>query len=123
MMKRVIEVSLINNSGLVLNINDTKLKHGRYTEEPNKLIEPGQSLTFKATKQTGAAYGVTGSFNIAAEGGGLYVFDFNNPYSGDNHASLVYNDTVNLSSHIEYNSKGQPMKITGDIPAMNFSKN
>ncbi|MGN2755617.1 aegerolysin family protein [Aliivibrio fischeri] len=109
--------SISNDTNSTLFLKEAKLKHGKWREngQPDKQVLVDDTATFNAGKQTGASYGVTGQIEYSAENTAKYTLTFNNPYSGDNSASLkceFKGETYTLNEFVRYNKTDQPMNLT-----------
>jgi hypothetical protein len=62
-MKRTMEITVVNHTAVPLTKNSEKLIHGKWTDEvrPTPVIEPGGNGYINSQKETGAAYGTEGN--------------------------------------------------------------
>jgi hypothetical protein len=96
---RTIEITVQNDTGLVLSLSSKNLKHGKWLREPEGTIGIGRSDVWKAGNREGALIGTTGTVEYKG-GNDTFKIHFDHPF-GSGKTVVDHSATGEYSSKLE----------------------
>ncbi len=118
-MSRKTEATYINDSGklLILDTQLTKMKYGKFTENPPAELEIDSSGSLFKAENSSTLKGCGGDvwYFVKGESAKKYHIYFTDPYKGKNEASFNYSSdkkTKDLDPYLKYNDHKQPMILS-----------
>ncbi len=99
MSTRTITITIQNDTGNILYLENENLEHGKWINEPVQNIGTGASCVIKAGNRDGALIGTTGKFTYKNQDG-MCMVSFDKPY-GSSKTVVEHNASGPYDSKLE----------------------